>query len=151
MNTFHRAYGFSVRCIKDASGIPPSVGALNCGSTAVTGTLANGIAASAVSAVVPYTGGNGGSYASQSISSTDVTGLTGIVEPIDVTSSEHFVYADVINLAGKTSQLSFAYAPNLDAGSVNGSDRIVTLTNNNFSFNSVIKGIIYLEGDVKTV
>jgi len=65
---------------------------------------------------------------------TDVTGLTGIVEPIDVTSSEHFVYADVINLAGKTSQLSFAYAPNLDAGSVNGSDRIVTLTNNNSGY-----------------
>ena len=65
---------------------------------------------------------------------TDVTGLTGIVEPIDVTSSEHFVYADVINLAGKTSQLSFAYAPNLDAGSVNGSDRIVTLTNTNSGY-----------------
>ena len=65
---------------------------------------------------------------------TDVTGLTGIVEPIDVTSGEHFVYADVINLAGKTSQLSFAYAPNLDATSVNGSDRIVTLTNNNSGY-----------------
>jgi hypothetical protein len=65
---------------------------------------------------------------------TDVTGLTGIVEPIDVTSSEHFVYADVINLAGKISQLSFAYAPNLDSGSINGSDRIVTLTNNNSGY-----------------
>jgi hypothetical protein len=65
---------------------------------------------------------------------TDVTGLTGIVEPIDVTSSEHFVYADVINLAGKVSQLSFAYAPNLDSGSINGSDRIVTLTNNNSGY-----------------
>ena len=65
---------------------------------------------------------------------TDVTGLTGIVEPIDVTSGEHFVYADVINLAGKTSQLSFAYAPNLDSGSINGSDRIVTLTNNNSGY-----------------
>ena len=65
---------------------------------------------------------------------TDVTGLTGIVEPIDVTSGEHFVYADVINLAGANSQLSFAYAPNLDAGSVNGSDRIVTLTNTNSGY-----------------
>jgi hypothetical protein len=65
---------------------------------------------------------------------TDVTGLTGIVEPLDVTSSEHFVYADVINLAGKTSQLSFAYAPNLDSTSANGSDRIVTLTNTNSGY-----------------
>ncbi len=65
---------------------------------------------------------------------TDVTGLTGIVEPLDVTSSEHFVYADINNLAGKTSQISFAYAPNLDATSVNGSDRIVTLTNNNSGY-----------------
>jgi hypothetical protein len=62
---------------------------------------------------------------------TDVTGLTGIVEPIDVTSSEHFVYADVINKLGKVSQLSFAYAPNLDSASVNGSDRIVTTTTTN--------------------
>ncbi len=59
---------------------------------------------------------------------TDVSGLTGITEPIDVTSSEHFVYFDVNNLVGKTSQLSFAYAPNLDSASANGSDRIVTTT-----------------------
>jgi len=65
---------------------------------------------------------------------TDVTGLTGIVEPIDVTSSEHFVYFDVNNLLGKTSQLSFAYAPNLDSASVNGSDRIVTTTNVNSGY-----------------
>jgi hypothetical protein len=65
---------------------------------------------------------------------TDVTGLTGIVEPIDVTSSEHYVYADVINQLGKVSQLSFAYAPNLDSGSINGSDRIVTVTNNNSGY-----------------
>lgn len=65
---------------------------------------------------------------------TDVSGLTGITEPIDVTSSEHFVYFDVNNLLGKTSQLSFAYAPNLDSASVNGSDRIVTTTNVNSGY-----------------
>ena len=69
---------------------------------------------------------------------TDVTGLTGIVEPIDVTSSEHFVYADVNNMLGKVSQLSFAYAPNLDSASVNGSDRIVTTTTANSGFGVVI-------------
>ena len=37
-------------------------------------------------------------------------------------------------MVGKTSQLSFAYAPNLDSGSVNGSDRIVTLTTTNSGY-----------------
>jgi uncharacterized protein (TIGR02145 family) len=76
MNSNDRAYGFSVRCIKDASAIPATLGALNCGSTSITGTLTSGTAASGVSASVPYTGGNGGSYAAQTISSTGVTGLT---------------------------------------------------------------------------
>jgi uncharacterized protein (TIGR02145 family) len=71
-----RANGRSVRCIKDASAFPATIGALNCGSTTTSGTLAIGAAASGVSASVPYTGGNGGSYAAQSISSTGVTGLT---------------------------------------------------------------------------
>jgi len=72
----YRAYGFSVRCIKDASEIPATLGAINCGSPSITGTLTSGIAASGVSASVPYTVGNGGSYAAQTISSTGVTGLT---------------------------------------------------------------------------
>jgi hypothetical protein len=76
MSATPRASGISIRCIKDASAIPATVGALNCGSTSVTGTLTSGTAASGVSATVPYTGGNGGSYATQSISSTGVTGLT---------------------------------------------------------------------------
>jgi hypothetical protein len=71
-----RAYGLTVRCIKDASAIPATLGAINCGSTSITGTLTSGTAASGVSASVPYTGGNGGSYTAQTISSTGVTGLT---------------------------------------------------------------------------
>jgi uncharacterized protein (TIGR02145 family) len=76
MNAFSRANGNTVRCIKDASAIPATIGAINCGSTSITGTLTSGTAASGVSASVPYTGGNGGSYAAQTISSTGVTGLT---------------------------------------------------------------------------
>ena len=72
----YRAYGFSVRCIKDASAIPAAVGALNCGSATLTGNLYNGSVASGVSASVPYTAGNGGSYGAQSVSSTGVAGLT---------------------------------------------------------------------------
>jgi hypothetical protein len=76
VNIGDRAVGFAVRCIKDASAIPATIGTLNCGSTSITGTLTSGTAASGVSASVPYTGGNGGSYAAQTISSTGVTGLT---------------------------------------------------------------------------
>ncbi|MSP06986.1 MAG: porin, partial [Candidatus Fonsibacter sp.] len=65
---------------------------------------------------------------------TDITGLTGITEPIDVTSGEHSIYLDVVNILGASSQLSFAYAPNLDSASNNGSDRIVTLTNTNSGY-----------------
>jgi hypothetical protein len=76
MSTRYRAFGLSVRCIKDASAISPTIGALNCGSSSITGTLTSGTAATGVSASVPYTGGNGGSYVAQTISSTGVTGLT---------------------------------------------------------------------------
>ena len=65
---------------------------------------------------------------------TDVTGLTGITEPLDVTSSEHSIYLDLVNILGASSQLSFAYAPNLDAASNNGSDRIITTTNSNSGY-----------------
>jgi uncharacterized protein (TIGR02145 family) len=71
----YRALGLAVRCIKDASAIPATIGALNCGSTSITGTLTSGSAASGVSSSVPYTGSNGGSYSAQTISSTGVTGL----------------------------------------------------------------------------
>jgi uncharacterized protein (TIGR02145 family) len=76
IGTALRGYGLSVRCIKDASAIPATIGTLNCGSTSITGTLTSGTAASGVSASVPYTAGNGGSYVAQTISSTGVTGLT---------------------------------------------------------------------------
>jgi hypothetical protein len=65
---------------------------------------------------------------------TDVTGLTGITEPLDVTSSEHSVYLDIVNKLGANSQLSFAYAPNLDSASNNGSDRFVTTSNLNSGY-----------------
>jgi uncharacterized protein (TIGR02145 family) len=71
-----RALGFSVRCIKDASAIPATLGAINCGSATQTGNLFNGSVASGVSVTVPYTAGNGGSYGAQSVSSTGVVGLT---------------------------------------------------------------------------
>jgi len=53
-----------------------SVGSINCGAATNNGTLTQGIAASGVNSVIPYTGGNGGSHSGQTVTSTGVTGLT---------------------------------------------------------------------------
>jgi uncharacterized protein (TIGR02145 family) len=71
-----RGVGMSVRCIKDASAIPATIGVLNCNSTSLSGSLNTGTAATGVIASIPYTGGNGGAYAAQTIPSTGVTGLS---------------------------------------------------------------------------
>jgi len=71
-----RSHGYSVRCIKEATG---TIGALNCGSATQTGNLISGQLASAVTVTVPYTGGDGGYYAAQNIASSGVTGLTAVL------------------------------------------------------------------------
>jgi uncharacterized protein (TIGR02145 family) len=71
-----QAYGFSIRCIKETSIIPATIGSLNCGSSSLTGTLTATSPANSVSVSLPYSTGNGGVYVAQSISSTGVTGLT---------------------------------------------------------------------------
>ncbi|WP_445716520.1 hypothetical protein [Flavobacterium sp.] len=73
IGNFDRAYGLSVRCIKDTAG---AVGELNCNGATTTGTLVANTAASDVISVVPYTGGNGGNHNGQTVNSTGVTGLT---------------------------------------------------------------------------
>ncbi|MFN4952067.1 MAG: LamG-like jellyroll fold domain-containing protein, partial [Flavobacteriales bacterium] len=73
INSYGKADGFSVRCIKETIG---SVGSINCNSFTQSGNLYSGQAASNVSINVPYAGGNGGYYAGQNASSTGVTGLT---------------------------------------------------------------------------
>jgi uncharacterized protein (TIGR02145 family) len=55
---------------------PGKITSLDCAGFLVNGSLTNGVAASNVSFVVSYSGGNGGPYSAQSISSTGVTGLT---------------------------------------------------------------------------
>ena len=73
--------GFSVRCLKDADNTnnQPTQGSIqniDCGGATNNGTLTANTAASEVSSMLAYTGGNGGTYASQTIASTGVTGLT---------------------------------------------------------------------------
>ncbi len=122
MQTGNRYPGQSVRCIKETVG---SIGALNCGSATVTGNLISGIAASNVSASVPYTGGNGGYYAAQSVPSTGVTGLTAsIAQGLFTSSSGSLVYAISgtpsasgtasfeLNIGGKTCTLNLTVVAN---------------------------------------
>lgn len=54
----------------------PAITSLNCAGATNNGTLKQGTAASGISSIIPYTGGNGGAYTTQTISSTGVTGLT---------------------------------------------------------------------------
>lgn len=53
-----------------------TINELKCSTAQNNGTLTSGVAASGVTSVISYTGGNGGSYSAQSISSTGVIGLT---------------------------------------------------------------------------
>jgi hypothetical protein len=56
-----------------------TIDAINCASATHSGNLISGTAASSVSSLVPYTGGNGGSYNAFSVASTGVTGLTATI------------------------------------------------------------------------
>ncbi len=58
-----------------------SITALNCANVTNNGILTNGIAASAVTSTIGYSGGTGGSYLSRTIYSTGVTGLTAYLAP----------------------------------------------------------------------
>ena len=106
--TITRSDGNSIRCIKDASAIPATVDALNCGSTSFIGTLTSGTAASGVSASVPYTGGNGGSYATQTISSTGVTGLTATITSGILANGSGSLSLAISGIPGTSGTASFA-------------------------------------------
>jgi uncharacterized protein (TIGR02145 family) len=70
--------GLSVRCLKGEP-TPTTQGSIqniDCGGATNNDTLTANTAASEVSSMLAYTGGNGGTYASQAIASTGVTGLT---------------------------------------------------------------------------
>ena len=76
MGAYARARGGAVRCLKDVSSPQGSINTIDCGSATNNGTLTAGTAASGVSSLVPYTGGNGGTHNGQTVASTGVTGLT---------------------------------------------------------------------------
>jgi uncharacterized protein (TIGR02145 family) len=141
-----RAHAMSVRCIKETIG---SIGALNCGSSTVTGNLIAGTTVSNINISIPYTGGNGGYYPNQNISSTGVEGLTAsISQGLFASGAGNLVYAItgtpnssgtasfVLNIGGQTCTLSInvlsATSPTYPANSVfclNGPTTVVDVTN----------------------
>jgi uncharacterized protein (TIGR02145 family) len=68
--------GVGTTCGSVTQPVPSSVTTLACAGATVTGTLADGTAASGVAVAVSYTGGNGGTYSGQAVSSTGLTGLS---------------------------------------------------------------------------
>lgn len=58
-----------------------TIATLDCAGAINTGDLKYGFAATGVSSVIPYTGGNGRGYLGQVINSTGVTGLTATLNP----------------------------------------------------------------------
>ncbi len=58
-----------------------TISGLNCAGTTNNGALNVGVAASNVTSIVPYTGGNGSVHLGQVITSTGVTGLTATLAP----------------------------------------------------------------------
>ena len=89
-------------------GCSGTIGALNCSSANVTGTLNSGLAASGVSASVPYTGGDGGPHNGQTVASTGVAGLTATLPAGNfVNGSGNLVYA-ITGTPASTGTASFA-------------------------------------------
>jgi hypothetical protein len=133
VGTGNRANGSSVRCIKDAS-TGSSQGTINfidCSSTSNNGTLTSVTAASGVSSLVPYTGGNGGVHNGQTVSSTGVTGLTAtlaagtfatgagnLTYTITGTPSASGTASFALNIGGQTCILSRTVSSAYPAGTV---------------------------------
>ena len=59
---------------------PDPIATLDCSTASHNGTLSAYTAASGITSVIPYTGGNGGTHNGQVISSTGVTGLTATLQ-----------------------------------------------------------------------
>ena len=66
----------ALNCVKTVAVTNPAIASLTCGSATNNGTLTGGTAASGVSSVIAYTGGDGSAHSGQIVTSTGVTGLT---------------------------------------------------------------------------
>ena len=122
----NKRLGCSVRCLKGepTTSTPPqpiqgAVNSIGCDQARHVGELQVGSAASNVSSIIPYAGGNGGTHTGQTVSSTGVTGLTAtlssgtfangndsLVYTISGTPSASGTASFEINIGGKTCVLT---------------------------------------------
>ncbi len=73
--------GQSCTLARTVSLIQGSISVLNCNSSNINGTLTSGIAATGITSIVNYTGGNAGTYSSSTVTSSGVLGLTANLTP----------------------------------------------------------------------
>lgn len=66
----------ALNCVKTVAVTNPAIASLDCAGATNNGTLTGGTAASGVSSVIAYTGGDGSAHSGQVVTSTGVTGLT---------------------------------------------------------------------------
>ncbi len=97
-------HGCPVNCFT----VPGAITALNCSSATNNGILTNGTAASGVTSVIGYTGGNGGAYTAQSISSTGVTGLTASITAGSFTTGSGTLTVAITGTPSGSGTASFA-------------------------------------------
>jgi uncharacterized protein (TIGR02145 family) len=106
IQSYYRAFGLSVRCLKD---VAAAVGSLNCAGATTTGTpLWQGSALAGVSTTVSYTGGNAGSYSAQTVNSTGVTGLTASLSAGSVANGNGSISYTITGTPATSGTASFA-------------------------------------------
>ncbi len=151
----HRAFGQSVRCIKEDNILPGITGTIlgiNCSSATSTGSLMDGVAATEIISIVPYTGGNGGLQNGQTVSSTGVTGLTAtlsggvlntgngnLIYIITGTPSGSGAASFALNIGGQTCTLTINVSVNFASYYPPGSifcSSVATIVNDVLSYNS---------------
>ena len=84
------------------------ISSLVTGSAVITGSLTNGVAASGVSASIPYTGGNGGAHGGQTVTSTGITGLTATLSAGVFASGSGTLTYQIIGTPSGAGSASFA-------------------------------------------
>lgn len=87
---------------------PGSISTINCGSATNNGTLIHPVAASGVSSIIAYTGGNGGMHTGQTVSSTGVTGLTATLAAGSFASGNGSLTYTITGTPSATGTASFA-------------------------------------------
>lgn len=116
-----------------------TITALGIGNATIAGTLSDGVAASGVTATVPYTGGNGGTHTGQTVASTGVTGLTATLSSgsfangsgnltynISGTPSGSGTAGFALNIGGRTGTLNATVLPQGAVGAINCSGAVAS-------------------------